>query len=384
VITPPPSRRESYYSESPHPSAGALAAPLSTASLPSAMAPAASNPTTGARTVVGTSSAATVSGALEVEKVGEEEDEYEYAYVYQDELPSSSVAMAAADQIPPGRPPAAAPPTELAAVRALSEYSYSSAASLVGRIEGVGLPEPLSAPTAPLPVAEPTAQVDPGKLRDAEIAQHAAAAVGAAAAAAAAAAALARAEAEASSTLSPPRRAAEGANLGIGLLSERSFLSVESSEPGLPSRTLSLRERDARVAAEEAAVAAAEAAEAARIAAITYKPLPATPVEPGIFGDDSLLDALPIGLAERAQRYYAAATKADETLRRQLDTLRQMQFAAARLMSELKGAGEAPANGWDKEGAGKGSGSTTLASSAHGDAALQRSVLGLVKLHEAP
>lgn len=52
-------------------------------------------------------------------------------------------------------------------------------------------------------------------------------------------------------------------------------------------------------------------------------------------------------LAQTAQRYQSAAAAAHAALQRQQETIRRMQFTAARARAEMHGS-EAPADGWDR------------------------------------
>ena len=299
----------SYYSYSPQPSAAAplpaaaAAAPagvlrsMSGGSRRSSAKPE-SMPTTGAQTVVGSSNLATEpvapppgiapSSGL----AGKEDDEFEYAYVYEDEVKKA----------------------ELASGRGYEYgYVYTDAMNL----------------QQARPLQDSLADLRTDSL--AERAAAAASAVGAAAAAAA--------------------RAAAGAP-AIGDETERSLTlpsdrSIDSQL--LPSRTPSVMEAEERVALA-AETQAAIAAEAAIAAANAYKPIEMTPLAPAAFADEACLEILPPSVAQIAQHYHAAASRVHEALHKQRNTLRAMQYATARLRAEVVGEGEGvPEGSWDEE-----------------------------------
>ena len=142
------------------------------------------------------------------------------------------------------------------------------------------------------------------------------------------------------------RQAAETADME---LTDRSLISMGSLDSEALPDQRSLSKQEVALRAEAAAYAADQ--EAARAKAVKYEPLPVQQLDPGAFGSAILLQLLPNALAERAQHYYAARERAEAALRRQEDTLRQLQFASARLTAEMEGGNGIPAAGWDAESA---------------------------------
>ena len=254
-------------------------------------------------------------------------DEYEYAYVYEDETKKAAAAPTAAQQ-------------PFASARSAYSYSYEGSPR-----------QALAAGQAP--GAAPSAQPEPPKDADlAARAAAAAAAVGAAAAKAAAAAAAARA-ASGGIGGTVDLSMFEGDDMDA---SARSFaLSAADSRDGrLPSRTPSEVAEEDR-ATRQAEMEAARAAHAAAVAAAaTYNPLEPPMLNAGGFADEEVLDYVGEGLAERARHFHAASERVHAALQKQQDTLRRLQFAAARLQTELCEPTTTPeltppADGWDVE-----------------------------------
>ena len=138
--------------------------------------------------------------------------------------------------------------------------------------------------------------------------------------------------------------------------SARSFaLSAADSRDGrLPSSTPSEVAEEDR-ATRQAEMEAARAAHAAAVAAAaTYNPLEPPMLNAGGFADEEVLDYVGEGLAERARHFHAASERVHAALQKQQDTLRRLQFAAARLQTELCEPTTTPeltppADGWDVE-----------------------------------
>ena len=172
------------------------------------------------------------------------------------------------------------------------------------------------------------------------------------------------------------------------LASARSIGSVPSTEVSeaadlalVPSSS-----RGAEALAKEAEAAAARAAAQAeaRARAITYAPLEPPPPSPSVFTDENVLAVLPPKVAESAEHYHAAAAKAEALLRRQHDTLRRLQFVAARLASEVRGTPDAvPADGWDAE-AEVGKPRARQGLTAEGEHAIGAHLRRFVELHSIP
>ena len=129
--------------------------------------------------------------------------------------------------------------------------------------------------------------------------------------------------------------------------SERTVLSDESGL--LPSRTPSVVAAEEH--AEQVAEAEAAAAEAAQAFAQATAHVPLEPVplpESVVFEDEALLSMVDASVAAKAAAYQQAALAADAALRQHEDTLRRMQLAAARMLSEMKGEAMAERALWDK------------------------------------
>ena len=170
--------------------------------------------------------------------------------------------------------------------------------------------------------------------------------------------------------------------------SDISFGSVEEDAPAVRADSIK------QAMEEEQAAEQAARADAARELdeALTYVPLPSKPLDPGAFGDVRLHDLLPAAVGERAELYFAARQRAEAALRQQEDTMRQLQFASARLVAELSGVkGGKPAEGWDQAGAmpdsapapAGGAIQKVRGPSAASTAELAQRVRGLVAVHEA-
>ena len=132
---------------------------------------------------------------------------------------------------------------------------------------------------------------------------------------------------------------------------EVAALSERASE-WLPSQTPSARSLQQSLESASAANGARADEEQQRAAALTYVPLPSRPLGPSteLLDERVLSVAKQFGgewLSESARRFQAAAAAAHQALQRQEETLRRMQFAAARMHAEMHGK-ELPADGWDR------------------------------------
>ena len=132
---------------------------------------------------------------------------------------------------------------------------------------------------------------------------------------------------------------------------EVAALSERASE-WLPSQTPSARSLQQSLESASAANGARADEEQRRAAALTYVPLPSRPLGPSteLLDERVLSVAKQFGgewLSESARRFQAAAAAAHQALQRQEETLRRMQFAAARMHAEMHGK-ELPADGWDR------------------------------------
>jgi len=132
---------------------------------------------------------------------------------------------------------------------------------------------------------------------------------------------------------------------------EVAALSERASE-WLPSQTPSARSLQQSLESASAANGARADEEQRRAAALTYVPLPSRPLGPSteLLDERVLSVAKQFGgewLSESARRFQSAAAAAHQALQRQEETLRRMQFAAARMHAEMHGK-ELPADGWDR------------------------------------
>jgi len=130
-------------------------------------------------------------------------------------------------------------------------------------------------------------------------------------------------------------------------------MAASEGEAALPSRTPSQLDAAAQSNAGAREAARTAAADAQREVALTYVPLASASLAPEELADQTLLSLVPPELAARAERYQAAASAAYTALQRQADTVRRLQFAAARMRAEIYGR-EVPADGWDRASAGEG------------------------------